>query len=118
MEEVGRVIKPNGILVMWIYVLPYFPDNAIATDHYTDLTVDYLRLYPYNEVMEAIFQRIASGSDRIKIPSRQYFAPGTRRIRYNYARPISFHDIYPSKIDPGVSIPPTDRVEFITDYDF
>jgi len=116
-EEVGRVLKPNGILVMWIYVLRYFPDNAIATDHYMGLMVDYLRLYPYNEVMDAIFQRIASGLDRVKIPS-QYFAPGTRRIRYNYARPISFHDIYPSKIDLGVSILPTDRVEFITDDDF
>ena len=117
MEEVGRVLKPNGILVMWIYVLRYFPDNAIATDHYMGLMVDYLRLYPYNEVMDAIFQRIASGLDRVKIPS-QYFAPGTRRIRYNYAHPISFHDIYPSKIDLGVSILPTDRVEFITDDDF
>lgn len=117
MEEIGRVLKPNGVMVMWIYAAPYFPDHVEATHCFLNIIPKQRRLLPYDERIDVITQKLVSGLDRVKIPD-QYFAPGVRRFRVNYGHPISLPYITPEKIDLGVVILPTDVIEYIADDDF
>ena len=116
-EEIGRVLKPNGLLVMWIYAKPFFPDNEQADKLITDIWLRYnVECFEYSERLDRTMQLVTSGFDKIAIPDR-YFKAGTVRLKVNYDQTINT-DNFPCVLDLGVTVPEADVIVKRIDRDY
>lgn len=118
-EEIGRVLKPQGSLVMWFYANGYVPGDPAATKVLHDMFFKFNQIFPYTKDTDEMFQRITSGLDHCRLPQR-YFEPGTRRLRFNYKDGLCVNPpgVYPCRVSlPSSEIPETDEFVHIEDPD-
>ena len=116
-EEIGRILKPGGLLAMWFYAKPFFPNNAEANIIMNDIFLLYnTECFEYSERLDMIAQRVTSGLDKVAIPEK-YFKSGTLRLRINYDQKINT-DNFPALVDLGVIVPETDVIYRRIDRDF
>lgn len=118
-DHIGRILKPNGTLAMWIYAKPYVPGSDVATETINQIFFKYNQLLPYSEKMDKVIQNMNSGLDKIKIP-KDYFKIGVNRVRVNYSNEnfINVAGAYPTHLQLDLTISDVDRITHIYRNDF